>query len=214
MRGDLQFPPLTNNEFKSQAMPNFLEVFNLPCPFVAPFTPRMASRIVIYCEIYPHAELLDPIIEVASNMGDKGFYFAFTEDYNVDETWYLWYPGLSGKELYLKTWFIPFEKVKDYQGQTFLTNHVLYSPQGKWGLYMSTEDFLLIGGIPEFVSEIEQRIPNLDELTHQFLEDLKWRHLFLHSGIEWVPKFLDHVYGSEITQRLLDEHGLNDALQG
>lgn len=206
MKYDSQVTLLTDEQFKTAALPSFLKVFSLPCPFVAPFTAYMSSKMLVYCEIYPDRDLIDPIIEAASNEGDNGFYFSFVEDYN-DE---IWYPGLSGDRSYLKTWFIPFDKIRFYQEQTFLTSHVMYSPQGKWGAYVSYEDFMILGGIPEVVNRIKQQIPNVDLLVHKFIEDQKLMYFSLGGTMEWIPKLLDHVYCPEETKRILEEYGLNN----
>lgn len=207
MKYDSQVTLLTDEQFKTAALPSFLKVFNSPCSFVAPFTTLMTSRILVYCEVYPDRDLIDPIIEAASREGDNGFYFSFVEDYH-DE---IWYPGLSGDSIYLKTWFIPFEKIRFYQEQTFLTSHVMYSPQGKWGAYVSSEDFMILGGIPEVVNRIKQQIPSVDALVNKFMEDQKWRYFSLGGTMEWIPKLLDHVYCPEETKRILEEYGMNNS---
>ena len=48
-------------------------------------------------------------------------------------------------EIYLKSWFIPFENIEDYQAQYFLTHHVVYSQQGNWGVFVNCDDFLMLG---------------------------------------------------------------------
>lgn len=209
MANNIQIPFMTTEKFETDAKPNFLKVFNLPCTLIAPFTSLMASRMVAYCQIYLDAELLDPIVEVASHIGENGFYFSFVEDCNYE----IWYPGLSGKGSNPRTWFIPFSNLRFYKEQTFLTSHVLYSSQGKWGAYISYEDFMVLGGVPEVVSGIKKRITKVDALTSEFLEDQKNKFLFGIASLEWIPKLLNHIYDSDETKRLLREHSMTNLVR-
>jgi hypothetical protein len=206
MGDDLKLPRLSLSDFKNVAMKRFLEVFNYPCPLTSLFTPKMDSRVAIYNGTSSiDIGILTPLLSISKSMGDEGFYFSFVEVYDYQ----LWYPGMPGDEEYLKSWFIPFKNINDYQSQTFLTNHVIYSQQGNWGVFVSVDHFLLLGGISEFTKQIIHEYPKIDEATDSFIQTWKEWNSSLGYRLEWIPRLLDHIYGAEKSKKLIQKHALN-----
>jgi len=205
MNNELPFPQLSLQEFKNSVMNRLLDIFNYPCPLISPFTSKMNSRLVIYNEMQPiDTNFLMSIISISKSMGEEGFYFSFVEVYDYK----IWYPGMPNEEKYLKSWFIPFDKVKDYQEQIFLTNHVVYSQLGNWGVFVNVDHFLIMGGISGFMSQIYARHPNLNEKTDEFIQAWKDWNLNLNYKLEWIPDLLEHIYGMERAKLLIQKHKL------
>jgi hypothetical protein len=206
MSDELELPRLSLSEFKNFALKRFLEVFNYPCRLVSPFTPKMDGRVVVYNETSSiDSEILTPMISISKSMGDKGFYFSFVEVYDYQ----IWYPGMPNEEKYLKSWFIPFENIKEYQSQTFLTNHVIYSQQGNWGIFVSVDHYLLLGGVSSFTDQIIHEYPKIDDATDHFIQTWKEWNLSLGYRLEWIPGLLEHIYGMEKAKWLIQKHALN-----
>jgi hypothetical protein len=206
---DLSLTPLSQNEFLSDAKPCLFKVFNQPCPLIAPFTPKMNSRFLIYNETEPiNPNLLEVIKNISTNQGEIGFYFSFVEtsDYTII------YPGLLGTEIYLKTYFIPYSNVNDYRDQYFFTSHVIYSQHGNWGVFVHYDNFLAMGGISEFINEINKYIPGINEEVHEFIRWWKIWHIDLKFDISWIPKMLEHIYGIEKAKIIIQRHKLDEEL--
>lgn len=198
------WPQLTQGEFESFAKPSLLKVFNQPCIYFAPFTSKMTSRMIAYCEIHPEEKFLDTVIDIALKFGEKGFYFSYVELVGQE----IEYPGLSRKYDKSETWFVPFEAIQDYFKLYFSPGHVIFSSLGLWGIYVDEYDFLVIGGVSEFMDEIKEKLPYLDKQYHEFIEDWKNNQLKLGAKIDWIPKLLEHVYGSERARQIVEEHSL------
>lgn len=89
------------------------------------------------------------------------------------------------------------------------TENVLYSPQGKWGIMMADEGYGLLGGCAKFMEEIYKFVPDLDQQTHLFLEQIRYiRDNYPVHTLGWVPGLLRHLYGEEVAERMLRETGL------
>lgn len=202
---DFPWPSLTLGEFEADAKPEFFKVFNKPCYYCAPFSSEMTTRMIVYSEIHPKVELLDAIRMVATRLGEKGFFFSFVENYGPE----IDYPGLSNDPRWLKTWFVPFDSIQDYFNLYFLTGHVMYSQKGTWGIYIDHYDFLVMGGIPDFMDEIVKLVPDLENQYNDFIEDWKNNQKFLSARVDWIPKLLEHVYGYEKANQIIEEHSLD-----
>ena len=208
MDDELKLPRMSLSEFKGGAMQRYMEVFASPCSLISPFTPEMDSRLVIFNEMHSvDTSFLLSIISDSKGMGDTGFYFSFVEVYDYQ----IWYPGMPNDEKYLKSWFVPFDDVKDYLAQTFLTNHVIYSQQGKWGVFVSVDHFLILGGISSFVSQIISKNPDLDQATDRFIRIWKEWNLSLGYRLEWITDLLKHVYGIDKAKKLVQKHALPES---
>ena len=199
------WPQLTQEEFESVAKPSLLKVFNEPCNYFAPFTSIMTSKMIAYCEIHPEEKFIDTVIDIASKFGEKGFYFSYVELVGQE----IEYPGLGRIYNKPETWLVPFEAVQDYFNLYFSPGHVIYSSLGLWGIYIDEYDFLVIGGVSEFIDEILKKLPDLEKQYHEFIEDWKNNQLKLGARIDWIPKLLEHAYGSEKARQIMEEHFLN-----
>lgn len=163
-------PTLTKSEFQLQAKPKLYQVFSkTSLVYACPFRPNIQSRKFIYGYYFElQQSLIDALIQAASSLGDTGCYLSLMS--RIDDE-----PHIDG--------YIPFSEFSTaYVGTedteplilscypfVFLTENALYSPQGKWGIMLDNEGLGVIGGSPEFMTEISQVVPDLDEQVYRFL---------------------------------------------
>lgn len=82
----------------------------------------------------------------------------------------------------------------------------VYSVNGKWGLLISPEDHAVIGGGEKFVTALIEKWPQpIAPQVREFLEHYEGRSRYNEPEPRWLPPLLDHVYGPDEAQRLLEE---------
>ena len=200
--------PLTEEQFKAEAEPILRQVFVNDDPFEFPFSPNIQGRRIIF----PHQgkierPLIEAIVNAASNLGDTGCYF--TQLWPSPDRVNHCYISLSE---FLDTYSAPPGSPKLISLQTnmeILSENVLYSAQGTWGVMLSHEYHGMLGGPPEFIEEIRRDIPDLDQQVYLFLNRFQsFKAAGMKLTLEWLPGLLTHVYGEEATEKMLKETGL------
>ncbi|MEJ7567735.1 MAG: hypothetical protein WKF41_05660 [Gaiellaceae bacterium] len=91
----------------------------------------------------------------------------------------------------------------DYELEgTLVLEHLLYSPEGKWGVVTSHGDFALVGGTQTVIDAVRGGITADEELmTRAFVRD--WRDIGRRGGeIGWLLPLLVHLYGEARTHEL------------
>lgn len=83
-----------------------------------------------------------------------------------------------------------------------LSETILFSPSGKWGIITSHEHHALIGGTQEFIDRIVSRIPEIQNQVYEFLAFWKY-HKSSGIDVSWIPLLLEHIYGKEKAHRIL-----------
>ncbi|MEC4853420.1 MAG: hypothetical protein SAJ12_20765, partial [Jaaginema sp. PMC 1079.18] len=107
--------------------------------------------------------------------------------------------------------YIPFSEINLYYSyENFpddlkwisLSENILFSPSGKWGVITSHEHHALIGGTQEFIDRIIANIPEIQNQVYEFLEFWKYHK---SSGIDvgWMRPLIEHIYGQEKACRIL-----------
>jgi len=194
---------LTEDEFKVEAEPALRQIFLRDNPFEPAFSPDVPGKRILFGLEYDlkyivRPPLIDAVVSAASSTGDMGCYFTK-----------LWRTTGSNH------WYLPFSEISAYKEGNeefqfvFLSENVLYSPQGKWGLMTSHEYHGLLGGTQEFIDEVHRLVPDLDEQVYGFLEN--WQHHKIHSRgakTDWLPGLLTQIYGQETAKKMLQEAGL------
>ena len=209
---------LTDSEFRRQAEPILKQVFadgwDSTDGFGEIFVPQITSRIILFpCEQEGFRDCLSSqvLVDAALKTGDTGCYI---------------FPWWNGSSDYC---YVPLsEFVEGYDGKPGSSNLIgakiginLYSPvttivssQGKWGLYTSSEHHALLGGSPEFMEEIRRGMPHIDNQVYEFFD---FWHTHRQSNLDrgfdygspkWYKVLLNHIYGLEKGDRLLQESGL------
>jgi hypothetical protein len=204
MKNKFSGSKLQINEFTNWALPQLLRVFNFPCTLTSPFRPKMESKLIAFSINHPSPEFLNPLINKSLLLGDPGFFFSYVDEHNDR----ILYPGTSGDEIYLQTWYLPYELKNEYLQNTYYSSHILFSSQGKWGIYMNHDDFLFLGGEEIIVNEI--KLQKLELMVDEFIEDWKFKVERLNANIGWIPEILNHIYGSELARTILIRHNLEN----
>lgn len=198
-----QFIQITADEFQSKVKVRLEEVFAFPLKFTQPFTQKMERRFIFYHDnptISP--ELLNALYYSTMKLGDTGFYFSFV-DYDNE---YVDYPGFTSKIQYLKTYYFGFENIDKYLSQCFITNHVLFSPSGTWGVFIGSDEFMVIGGIQSVMDDFVKQGVDCEESTIQFLLDWKRKKEYLFANTNWMPKLLIYAYGKSKADELIRDY--------
>jgi len=199
---------LTEADYYQEAEPILRQVFIQDNPIEEVFASGIEERKIIYRYKYEiDSTLAEALIDAASRIGDRGCYLSL-----------LW---KTSRPNYVNHCYIPFSEFwstyinkenESYSRIRFfsVSENVLYSPQGKWGIMFSHEGYALLGGISGFMEKISNLLPNLDSQVYQFLEYLQYCQANYY-GTQlswWLPRLLSHVYGPEMAQRILNETGL------
>lgn len=198
---------LTELEYQVEAEPILRKVFVNDNPFDRPFSPSITARRMIYpCECYVDQPLIDAVIAAAASSGDTGCYLSLLWKHSAHPN-HCYIPFSEFSEAYNGT-----EEngrlVAVQLGLEVNLENVLYSSQGKWGIFLCQERYGLLGGSPEFIEEIRRSVPDLDTQVYGFLQNC--RGFFEDLGmkpdlyqIEWLPGLLAHVYGPKKARKLL-----------
>ncbi|MGK7874025.1 MAG: hypothetical protein AB4426_12145 [Xenococcaceae cyanobacterium] len=196
---------LSEAQYQAEAEPILRRVFVNDDPFEEPFSPNITGRIIIYpCYNYLETPLIDALIAAASSLGDTSCYLTqLWRDEKEPNHCYI--PLLQLHEFYCcssgNNKLI--EKIK------LLSEYVIYSGQGKWGLMVSHEHHGMLGGSPEFIEAVYQVIPDLDRQVYDFLKNFQLsKAAGMRLTLEWLPELLTHVYGIDAAEKMLRETGL------
>ena len=196
-----QIRTLTEVEFQKEAEPRLREVFVNDDPYDQPFSPGVQTRKILY-EFWYELEppLLEAIVRVASEQGDKGFYVSILDrpDIKAQNRPYHWY--------------VPFSRIKAYRSLVGPLQNVIYSQNGRWGIMASDEHHALLEGSSAFVETIQKFIPELEHQVYEFLDAWRYNQANYGSKLNWLPGLLRHVYGQETAERLLRETDLASLL--
>lgn len=196
---------LTEKEYTLEAKPALRQVFVNEDYIGKPFSSNITERRIIY---EYHYELTPPLsnilINAVSTVGDRGIYWSLVwktpeEDWQHPNHCYI---SLSEfLPLYIEKKHKDYQKIKYF----FISESILYSPQGKWGIMFSDEGYALLGGTNKFIDLVEQGFPELDSQIYHFLAQLKiYKQMYPHqTNIDWIPELLAHIYGEEAAKKLL-----------
>ena len=203
---------LTEEQYQKEAEPMLRKIFAHDDPFEDVFVPNITARKLLYrfsCELSP--ALAGILVAAASNLGDQGLYWTLlwrnqNQSKQTDKINHYYIPFSE----FFPTYYIhPKEELYKTIGNFFIQENVMYSPQGKWGIIFSHEDYCLLGGVTEFVEYFERLLPEIDEQVYDFIDyflDFKFRNPKIVT-IAWIPKLLTHIYGKEKADKMLKERG-------
>lgn len=126
--------------------------------------------------------------------------------------------SLEDLESIPRRWYIPFFEFLDAyideipQFDKFslksglVKSHVIFSPQGKWGIILGDDRFGQLSGLPEFVQEVQKIFPEIDRQVYDFLNHIKIDY-YPRVNIDWLPVLLERMYGKDKAQAMLTEAG-------
>jgi hypothetical protein len=199
---------LSEEEFQAEAASPLHEIFACEDPFGQPFAVGVRERRLLYPIgltltnlVFP---LLEAIIAAAQEVGDRGFYLSVIER-----------PAPQNQDVPYH-WYFHFSELNEYDSlnYAFVLEHVLYSPDGRWGIMLSHEQHALLGGSSAFVDSMCKIIPGFDDLKQvlTFLSDWKYYATGRGADVSWIPGLLTQVYGAQTAQQLLAEASFTDLL--
>jgi hypothetical protein len=198
---------LTDTEFHIKAEPLLRQVFIHEGAYQQPFAPDVTDRKIIYpCYgNFKEAVPVEALIAAATEIGDTGCYIS-RGIYSPGEPIHCYVPLSELYEGYAG------EPGSDKLIGAQLGMHVyniyitIFSDTGRWGILITDDGMALLGGTSEFIQALQKYVPNLDAQVHLFLESLQvLKDDGLQLTIEWLPGLLTHIYGEEISQKLLQE---------
>ena len=198
---------LTKQEFKEEAEPMLYRVFETIKPLEETFCAHITGRTIIY-PYYNNIELplTQAIISAAVSLEDVGCYLS---NFYKEETQYqhCYVPLSEFIEGYLGP--VNSHKLIGYKldFNPYFSEGAIYSATGKWGIRKCLDGFGILGGPQEFLAEIRQSVPDIDRQIYGYLKEIqKWKKLSPNAlRIDWLPRLLTHVYGSEVAERILED---------
>ena len=207
---------LTKQEFQKEAEPMFKRVFEHDNGYISLnefcFRQEIMGRTIIY-PYYGEIELptADAIVAATMNLGDTGCYLWNFLAHTPEKSEHC-HIYLSEFKRFCSDESIPekltekFIKFRSRFDPSFIFGSI-YSETGKWGIWKWDDGFGILGGPQEFLAEIRQKIPDIDRQVYGLLWELKNSGCLSPKSIvfTWLPRLLNHVYGSEVAERILEE---------
>jgi hypothetical protein len=133
----------------------------------------------------------------AESVGDNHFYLTVTDDVSL----------YKGK---LETWIISLQnlrKASDFIQDVVPFHRAYYSPKRKWGIWVSMDDYGVIGGTEKFVKAFFNKLNiNNDVMVNELIKDsIKYKTV----NPDWTRNFLVRVFGKEKAEAYLSPYGLH-----
>jgi hypothetical protein len=188
------FKKFTQEEFAYQALPVLQEVFNYPGSFLQMFKPKLPIRIIDKCGTMPNRELLNALKIIGADGGYNGCYYTFI-DYYDEPTFNLWLPS-EDKNQSVDSWYVPFDEMKKVDHLCAFCQSFI-SPKGDWGIFVTRDNFLVLGCTPEVGKKLHELIPEMDKSIYRFLEMYDMCEQRLHAHWDWLPELIHHLYGEK-----------------
>lgn len=198
---------LTESEYLLDAEPALRRVFLNDNPLIPIFGQAVEKRKVLYEYRTPDAEITPVVVQVASELGDDGFFFSNLMRRPSDP-------------VDANHWWIPFDEVSiflscntDIFNFAYQLENVIYSPSGQWGLMWTFENLGILAGTGSYIDRFCQIIPSIEEQLKNYLNSIKegkdtWG--IENINIAWLPSFLEHMFGKEVALMMLEEAQLTD----
>lgn len=186
---------LNELEYRMQAESILRQVFINDDPTENPFSDNIPERLIVSPLDYVETELIDAVITVASNSGEKNCYLTNLGRYEGEAN----HCYMSLAELHDENAYLSYARVVDGVNIDIFCwiDYVIYSDKGTWGIMISHEDFAVIGSSSDFICKLRQLLPDLDQQVYPFLKKFKSLGVMLHRNFDWTPKLLTHIYGQE-----------------
>lgn len=180
---------------ESQILPILKKVFNYPGSFLHLFKARLSFRIIDEnYGLMPSRNLLGALKTIGMGDGYNGFYYVFV-DYGGPPHYALWLQD-EIKNQNVEGWYVPFDKIEEAQRIHCVFCQALISPIGDWGIFITRDNFLLLGCTPEVGSHLQQLIPELENSIYRFFKVYKMMEQEFDARWEMLPSLIHHLYGS------------------
>lgn len=193
---------LSEAEYHSEAEPALRKCFLNDDPRKPKFGINAEVKRVLYEYTLPTSDVLNPIIDAASRLGETGFYLSVLDR------------NISDQEA-RNHWWVPFDEASVYLSYNtdvfrfaYQLENVLYSPSGSWGLIRAFEKFGLLVGKHDLIQRICLHLPNVEQQIFDFLNYVYYCKQTWGTGmidIHWLPNFLESIYGGQVAEEMLNQ---------
>jgi hypothetical protein len=183
-------------EFRVTVLPVLNEIFNYPGSFLHLFQPHLSFRIIDeHLGIMPGQILLDALKEIGLSEGYDGYYYVFI-DYSGPPTFNI---SLQDeiKNQTVDSWYVPFDKTDQAKHIFCVFCQAILSPKGDWGIFITRDDFLVLGCTPEVGEKLQTLLPDIDRSIYRFLELYDLFEQKLNAHWDWLPELIHHLYGEK-----------------
>lgn len=143
------------------------------------------------------AEQFGALAVAAATVGDRTAYLAGYGDPEAD------WQGTYDQRL------IDLEDFRDYyqpKRDALIIEHLLYSPQGAWGLATSDAEYAVVGGPQGFIDTLRRHLPwREDEAVRALVRDSKETGRDVGYVESWLRPLIEHVYGEDRAAKVWNE---------
>lgn len=200
---------LTESEYQLQAEPALRKIFLNNRPLLPIFGEAVEARKILYEYRTPDLEVTPIIVQVASELGEDGFFFSNLIPQPISQV----------TQVDANHWWIPFDEVSvflscntDIFNFAFQLENVIYSPTGEWALMWTFENLGILAGTNRYIDRVSQMIPSIDQQILNYLNQLtEYKNIvgIKNINIAWLPSFLEHIFGKAVAVRMLENAQLN-----
>jgi hypothetical protein len=181
---------LTEPEWRREYASAFARVFVNPDPFDAPFTNAMEARALLYPVAYTlERNEYDAVAQAARVVGDSAMCLSIPD---IDDH--------SNHPEYPAHWLLEFRDFAQYEKlpRVGILENALYSPTGEWGLLISHEQHMVVGGSAEFVETMVRGFPGAERALEEFLDTWAEHKQKRDVDTAWIHTLFVHLYGQEV----------------
>lgn len=198
------FKKLPGQEFMRDGLPILQRIINYPGSIIHLFSQQMEFRIIDSPPgKQPAPDVLIALSQLSRDRGIQGIYYVFIDVSGKNQQ--LWVPGIDDEQE-IQSWYIPFSNIDNLDHILAPICRFIFSPGGDWGIFITPEDFLLLGAKKDIGVELRKLVPNIDQSLDRFFEMYKWKRQQLGITWTWIPKLLQHIYGRSI-ESALEKYG-------
>lgn len=174
-------------------------VFDGLNPFDLPFKAAVPQRLILYpADGYELSESAWSALTTAARaVGESSVYYASVEGADLRTLREVWEVALSAEGL---GWF---EASASDGSRNPIVESALWSTRGNWGLLISHEHHVVVGGTFEFMAQFQARVPSADEQVKAFIGDIAHYADDSEPVPPWLIRLLNHVYGEARADRLV-----------
>jgi hypothetical protein len=183
-------------DFNDFVLPIMNQIFNGSDIYSDPFA-KWVNEKDLLCEVLYELKspTLESVVQAASAVGDKGFYVSL--QFDIGPSWD-------------QHWYVPFGDLNSYKHIFKLrVENFIFSPNAKWGVITSEEDFAIIGGANEFMTIFRENIPDLKNQLHEFLLRRQYEAQRNYK-VGWVPSVLKYLFGEDKAKYYLNLYEIAD----
>jgi hypothetical protein len=190
------FTKIPQEEFKTQVLPILQEVINYPGSFLQLFKPRISFRIIDeHFGTMPDQSFFDSLKIIGASEGYNGCYYTFI-DYNILPPFEICLQS-DIKNQAIDCWYVTFDELKIFEKELCVFCQAFISPKGDWGIFVTRDNFLVLGCTPDLSKKLQALIPDIDKSIYRFLELYDAFEQKLNAHWDWLPVLIHHLYGEK-----------------